>query len=465
MGENKRVVIIGGGFAGMNAAKKLGDRPGIEVVIIDKRNHHLFQPLLYQVATAALNPADIAVPIRTVLSTFSNIEVKMGYAHSVDPRSRVVHADFGDVPYDYLLMACGASHSYFGHDEWEIHAPGLKSLEEATEIRRRILESYEKAELHTDPEMQKQYLTFIVVGGGPTGVEMAGALGEISRFTLGKEFRNIDPKRARVILVEGGPKILPGFDPDLAERATRDLENLGVTIWTNSIVTDIRNDGISIGKERIKANTVLWAAGIGSAPISHTLGVSLDRAGRVVVQSDLSIQEYPEIFVAGDQACVLDDNGKPLPGIAPVAIQQGNFIPDNIIADLKGKPRKDFRYFDKGIMATIGRERAVVQTHGLKFSGFVAWLAWLFVHIMYLVSFRNRFLVLAQWFWSYLTFRRGTRLITTRSWRSRQLHRQEGASGKKSAPRRGNAGAIGKVAGVSKKKSKKSAKKRAPGRK
>jgi NADH dehydrogenase len=309
--------------------------------------------------------------------------------------------------------------------------------------------------------MQKQYLTFIVVGGGPTGVEMAGALGEISRFTLGKEFRNIDPKRARVILVEGGPKILPGFDPDLAEKATRDLENLGVTIWTNSIVTDIRNDGISIGKERIKANTVLWAAGIGSVPISHSLGVSLDRAGRVIVQGDMSVREYPEIFVAGDQACVLDDNGKPLPGIAPVAIQQGNFIPDNILADLKGKPRKDFHYFDKGIMATIGRERAVVQTHGLKFSGFIAWLAWLFVHIMYLVGFRSRFLVFSQWFWSYVTFRRGTRLITTRSWRTRQQHKLESAAGKTARRPAAKKKAKAKGAAASaKKKSKKSAKKK-----
>ncbi len=462
MSDKKRVVIIGGGFAGLNTARKLSGRSDFHITIIDKRNHHLFQPLLYQVATAALNPADIAVPIRTIFSKYANVEVMMGYAYSVDPVEKVVHTDIGDINYDYLVLACGATHSYFGHDEWETHAPGLKSLEEATEIRRRILESYEKAEIHRDPEIQKKYLTFVVVGGGPTGVEMAGALGEISRFTLSKEFRNIDPKRSRVILIEGGQRILPGFDTELSEQATRDLENLGVTIWTNSIVTDIRSDGLFIGKERIQASTILWAAGVGSVPLNKSLGVAQDRMGRIIVNKDLSIQEYPEIFVAGDQACFIDENGDPLPGIAPVAIQQGHHVPENILADVRGKARKDFHYFDKGIMATIGRERAVVQVGKLKFSGFIAWLAWLFVHIMYLIGFRNRILVLAQWFWSFLTFRRGTRIITTRSWRSKNLTTEGVPITGASMAREKKKAAAGKKKSVAKKtSSKKSSKKKA----
>lgn len=468
-GGTKKVIIIGGGFGGINVARKLGGKPGISVTIIDKKNHHLFQPLLYQVASAALNPADIAVPIRTIMSRYSNIDVLMSRVQSVDPEARTITTDFGEMSYDILVLACGAEHSYFGNDHWEVHAPGLKSLEEATEIRRRILESYERAEIHTDPEIQKQYLTFVVVGGGPTGVEMAGALGEISRFTLSREFRRIDPKRARVILIEGGPRILPSFDVKMSERASRDLENMGVTIWTNSKVTDIHHDGLTIGKEQIRSNTILWAAGIGPAPINKSLGVELDRQGRIPVNEYLQIPEYPDIFVVGDQAHFKGKDGQPLPGIAPVAIQQGIHVARSILNRAKGKEELPFKYVDKGIMATIGRERAVVQSGGFHFHGFFAWVMWLVVHIMYLIGFRNRFLVFAQWFWSYMTLRRGTRLITAKSWRTRQekllMARVADARGKQISARKDLAGAEKRAAegttAVKKKSARKTAKKAA----
>ena len=414
--ERRKVVIVGGGFAGLNAAKRLAGRKDFQVTLIDQKNHHLFQPLLYQVATAALNPADIALPIRSIFSRFRNIEVLMGSVESVDPHNKLVRADIGEIPYDSLILACGATHSYFGHDEWEIHAPGLKSLEEATEYRRRILTAFEQAETTRDKALQKQLLTFVVVGGGPTGVEMAGALGEISRYTFNRDFRRIDPKRTRVILVEAGPRILPAFDEELSERASRDLENLGVTIWTDSIVTNIDEEGVTIGSESIKASNVFWAAGVGAPGVNRTLSTPLDRLGRLIVEPDLSIKEYHDIFVVGDQANFSHtQDGQPLPGIAPVALQQGKWVAENLIREYRGKERQPFRYLDKGIMATIGRERAVVQTAGLKFTGFIAWVAWLVIHIMYLIGFKNRFIVGIQWFWSYLTLRRGARLITART--------------------------------------------------
>lgn len=416
--EVKRVIIIGGGFAGINAAKTLGGKKGIRVTLIDRRNHHLFQPLLYQVAMAALSPADIAVPIRAILSGYKNVDVLLGNVTGIDYKAKVVKADFGDLPYDYVILACGASHSYFGHNEWEPHAPGLKSLEEATEIRRRVLTAFENAEREKDREKQRELLTFIVVGAGPTGVELAGALGEISRYTLGRDFRNIDPSRARVILIEGGPRILPTFHPSLSEKAARALESLGVTIWTSSVVTDVRADGLSIGKESIAARTIVWAAGVQPSELNKSLGVELDRGGRIIVEEDLSIKGHPEVFATGDQAHFSHKLTQPIAGLCPAAIQEGKHAAANILADLKGKKRKPFRYLDKGTMATIGRSFGIVQTKSLKLGGFVAWLGWLFVHIFYLIGFRNRLIVFIQWAWSYVTLSRGARLITSREWRT-----------------------------------------------
>lgn len=416
------VVIVGGGFAGLNAAKELGDRPGIRVTVIDRRNHHLFQPLLYQVAMAAISPADIAVPIRSIVSEFENIEVILAPVLSIDRQNKKVVCDYREIPYDYLILACGATHSYFGRDDWEDNAPGLKSIEEATEIRRRVFLSYELAEREENVDRQKEYLTFIVVGGGPTGVELAGALGEISRYTLESNFRNINPKRTRIILIEAGPRILPAFDADLSEHAARELERLGVTIWTNTSVTEVRSDGVIAGGENIRARTILWAAGVLGNGMNRTLGVELDRQSRVIVEADMSIPGSPDVFVVGDQASFSHTaDGKALPGLAPVAIQQGKHVAKNIIAEVKGKERKPFVYFDKGIMATIGRTDAVVQSGSMRLTGFFAWLMWIVVHIAYLISFRNRVMVLFQWGWSYFNFRRGARLIRSKIWKTREL--------------------------------------------
>ena len=456
--EVVHVVIVGGGFAGLNAAKELGDRPGIRVTVIDRRNHHLFQPLLYQVAMAAISPADIAVPIRSILSEFENIEVILAPVLSIDRQNKKVVCDYREISYDYLILACGATHSYFGRDDWEENAPGLKSIEEATEIRRRVFLSYELAEREENVDRQKEYLTFIVVGGGPTGVELAGALGEISRYTLESNFRHINPKRTRIILIEAGPRILPAFDAVLSEHAARELERLGVTIWTNTSVTEVRSDGVIAGGENIRARTILWAAGVLGNGMNRTLGVELDRQGRVIVEADMSIPGSPDVFVVGDQASFSHTaDGKALPGLAPVAIQQGKHVAKNIIAEVKGKERKPFVYFDKGIMATIGRTDAVVQSDSVRLTGFFAWLVWVVVHIAYLISFRNRVMVLFQWGWSYFNFRRGARLIRSKIWKTRELEatldRQREArmaslkAGKKSAGR----GAARKTASAKKK--------------
>jgi len=413
----KRVLIVGGGFVGLNAAKGLGNVPDLEVTVIDRTNHHLFQPLLYQVAMAGLSPADIAAPIRSLLSRYRNVRVLQGEVLSVDLQRQMAVADFGELPFDYLITACGARHSYFGHDEWEEFAPGLKNLEQATEIRRRVLLAYEEAERSNVPEDRKRLLTFVVVGGGPTGVELAGAIGEMSRFTLARDFRNIDAKLARVILLEAGSRILPMFSEPLAARATRDLEHLGVQVWTGSAVTKIDADGVEIGAERIRAATVLWAAGVKASPLGQAMGLTVDRQGRVIVEPDLSIPGHPNIFVAGDQSCFTHQTGKPLPGTAPVAMQQGQYVAQAIRLDLAGKPRSPFRFTDKGQMATIGRSRAIVEMGRLKFTGFFAWLTWLVVHIYFLTGFRNRLLVVLQWAWSYLSFHRGARLIVTKDWR------------------------------------------------
>ena len=340
-----------------------------------------------------------------------------GEVLSVDLQRQVAVTDFGELPFDYLITACGARHSYFGHDEWEEFAPGLKNLEQATEIRRRVLLAYEQAERSHVPEDRKRLLTFVVVGGGPTGVELAGAIGEMSRFTLARDFHNIDAKLARVIMLEAGPRILPMFSEQLAARATRDLEHLGVQVWTGSAVTKIDADGVEIGEERIRAATVLWAAGVKASPLGQAMGLEVDRQGRVVVEPDMSIPGQPNVFVAGDQSCFTHQTGKPLPGTAPVAMQQGQYLAKAIRLDLAGKPRVPFRFTDKGQMATIGRSRAIVEMGRLKFTGFFAWLTWLVVHIYFLTGFKNRLLVVLQWAWSYLSFHRGARLIVTKDWR------------------------------------------------
>ncbi len=414
-----RVVIVGGGFAGLNAAKGFRRAKHVHVTLIDRRNHHLFQPLLYQVAMAGLSPADIAAPIRSILSKQKNAHVLQGEVKSVDFDGKKVKADFGDVPYDYLILACGAKHSYFGKDHWERFAPGLKTVEQATEIRRRVLTAFEQAERSTNADEQRRLLTFVVVGGGPTGVELAGAIGEMSRFTLARDFRNIEPALARVILIEGGPRILSMFSPKLSKRATRDLESLGVQVWTSSLVNQVDESGVEVSEERISAGTVLWAAGVQASSLGSKLNLEVDRTGRVVVEADLSVKGHPNVFVAGDQAHV-DHSGSPLPGLAPVAMQQGRFLAKNILRELDGSQRQEFQYKDKGQMATIGRSRAITEVGRFRLGGFGAWIAWLVIHIYYLTGFRRRLLVVLSWAWSYLTFRRGARLIVGKQWRFHQ---------------------------------------------
>ncbi len=414
----KKIVIVGGGFGGLNAAKALAGKRDVSLTLIDRRNHHLFQPLLYQVATAGLSPAEIAMPIRSILTGFPNTHTILANVQQVDAAGKKLITDAGVVPFDTLILACGSKHSYFGHSEWEAFAPGLKTLEQATEIRRRVLLAFELAERETDPDRQKQLLTFVVVGGGPTGVELAGALGEISRFTLSKDFKNIDPARTRVMLIEAGPRVLASFSEKLAKRAARDLERMGVQIWTSSRVTGVSAEGVQLGTEALRAATVLWAAGVAPSSLGKTLGVPLDRVGRVVVEADLSVKGFPYLFVIGDQACSTGEDGQALPGLAPVAIQQGRWAARNILADLAGRPRKPFKYYDKGQMATIGRMKAVAQTKTLQFAGLLAWLAWLVVHIYYLIGFKNRLFVLFDWAWAYVTFNRGARLIVQKEWRS-----------------------------------------------
>lgn len=414
----KHVIIIGGGFAGLNTAKKLGNNKNYRVTIIDRRNHHLFQPLLYQVSTAALSPADIATPIRALLSDYKNITVLLGELKNVDLKSKKIITDFGDYEYDYLVLACGAKHSYFGKNEWETFAPGLKTLEQATEIRRRILLAFEMAERDTSPENQKQKQTFVVVGGGPTGVEMAGAIAEIARLTLSDDFKNINPARTRVILIETGPRILASFNPSLSEKAAENLEHLGVHVWTNSKVTAINADGVFIGSEFVAAATVVWAAGVAPSGINQKLGVPLDPGGRVIVEPELNIKDYPEVFVLGDQAHFKGDDGRPLPGLAPVATQQGRHLAKNLNLIALGKAPKAFQYVDKGFMATIGRNKAIAQVGSLKLSGFIAWLAWLVIHVYFLIGFKNRVAVILQWIWSYVTYNKGARLITSKDWQT-----------------------------------------------
>jgi NADH:ubiquinone reductase (H+-translocating) len=413
----KKIVIIGGGFAGLNAAKGLGNCDDAEILLIDRSNYHLFQPLLYQVAMAGLSPAEIAVPLRSILSKYKNIRILQGEAQRVNPDEKYVTTTIGRFDYDYLILACGAFHTYFGNEQWEPHAPGLKTLEQATEIRRRVLSAFEQAEAESDPEKMSRHLTFIIVGGGPTGVELAGALGELSRHTLAKDFKNIDPTFARVILIEAGPRILPSFSGKLARKAARSLEYLGVEVWTNKRVTLVDETGIEIGKEKLLATTVIWAAGIRAARLPTGVDVDIDPQGRVMVLPDLSVKGHPEIFVAGDQARLSDGKGKPLPGIAPVAQQQGKYLAQIICGNIRGETGKPFQYKDRGQLATIGRSRAVLEYGWLHWSGFPAWFMWVVIHIYFLIGFQNRLFVFLRWASSYLSFSRGARLVVNKTWR------------------------------------------------
>lgn len=435
--ERKRVVIVGGGFGGLEAAKALDGAP-VEVVLIDRANYHLFQPLLYQVAMAGLSPGEIASPIRGILSGQENVRVLLGHVSRVDLEGKRVYVGDEPITYDWLVLAVGAKTAYFGHDEWEKDAPGLKTVEDALEIRRRVLLAFERAERIADPRERKALLTFVVIGGGPTGVELAGAIAELSRNVLSKDFDAIDPREAKVILLEAGPRILPSFPEDLAQSAVEQLAELGVEVKTGARVTSIDEQGalletggaddvpgLGSGREktRLSSATVLWAAGVRANPLASALGAKTDRQGRVIVESDCTVPGHPDVFAIGDMAH-FEENGKLLPGVSPVALQQARYVAKIIRweADSDGRPaRAPFSYFDKGSMATIGRSRAIAWARGIKMRGFIAWLAWLVIHIFYLIGFRNRVSVLLNWVWSYLFWARGARLITSTGWHPGEL--------------------------------------------
>jgi NADH:ubiquinone reductase (H+-translocating) len=408
-----QIVIVGAGFGGLEAAKKLGkEGEAVRVTMIDRTNHHLFQPLLYQIATAALSPADIAAPIRAILSDFPNTEVILAEVKSVDVAAKTVNIGDREIAYDYLILATGARHSYFGHDEWEKLAPGLKSLEDAVEIRRRLLLAFEYAEKITDEAAKAAAMTFVVIGGGPTGVEMAGAIAEIARYTLEKDFRHIDPASARVILVEGDPRILSAFPEDLSASAMKQLKQLGVDVRVGVHAKNLTEAGLEIGDEFIPCRVKIWAAGNTASSVGKTIGVPVDKAGRVIVNDDLTIPGHSEVQVIGDLANFAHQGDKPLPGVSPVAMQQGRHAARNILGMIDGRKPQRFHYWNKGSMATIGRNKAVADLNYLHLSGLPAWMVWLFVHIIFLVGFRNRIAVLIQWAWSYITFNKGARLIT-----------------------------------------------------
>jgi NADH dehydrogenase len=414
--KKPHVVVLGGGFGGLYATKALARAP-VSVTLVDARNHHLFQPLLYQVATAALSPGDIAVPIRRILRSQTNATVVLAKALAIDTAKKRVRLDEGELDYDLLIVATGATDSYFGHDAWAPFAPGLKSIEDALDIRKRVLLAYEEAEREPDPVIQQEWLTFVVVGGGPTGVELAGALAEISRHVLEDDFRRIDPKSARVVLVEAGPRILPTFEEASSAKAKEQLARLGAEVLTEARVTNIDAGGVTLKtrgsteEERMAARTVLWGAGVTASPLAATLRVPLDRAGRVRVLPDLSVPGAPDVFVIGDLAA-LEQDGKLVPGVAPAAMQEGRIAAKNIARRVRGEATVPFRYVDKGSLATIGRASAVAEIGSLRLSGLLAWLAWLFIHILFLIGFRNRYLVLSEWAWGYVTYERGARLIT-----------------------------------------------------
>jgi NADH dehydrogenase len=405
-----RVVIVGGGFAGLEAAKILGGAD-VDLTVIDRHNHHLFQPLLYQVATAGLGAPDISAPLRRILRGDPHTSVLMADVTGVERANRTLATTRSRLPYDYLVLATGATDSYFGHEEWRDHAPGLKTLDDALEIRRRILLAFERAEQETDEAAQRALLTFVIVGAGPTGVELAGAIAEMARHTLAGEFRRFDPRQARVILLDAADRVLPAYPPDLSAAARAQLERMCIEVRTGAAVEHIDAGGVDAGGQRIAARTVLWAAGVAASPLGTTLGVATDRAGRVLVEPDLSIPGDPRVFVVGDLAALRQQDGSPVPGVAPAAMQQGRHVARNVLRRIAGEPTAAFTYVDKGSLATIGRSAAVADVFGLHFSGLSAWLAWLFVHVLYLVGFRNRVSVMFDWAWAYVTYQRGARVI------------------------------------------------------
>jgi NADH dehydrogenase len=409
-GDPPRVVIVGAGFGGLYAAKALRRAP-VKITVLDRHNHHTFQPLLYQVATGGLNPSDIATPIRRILRAQKNARVLLADVSSIDVAAKEVVFRGGRIGYDILILAAGATHSYFGHDAWAVHAPGLKSIEDALDIRRRVFLAYEAAEHETDHKRRRDLMTFVVVGAGPTGVELAGALAEIATHTLRHDFRTIDPGEARVVLLEGAKNVLPSYQAKLCEKARRQLEELGVEVRTSTLVTAIDEGGVWLGEERLAARTVLWGAGVAASPLARSLGVPLDKAGRVLVNPDLTVPGREDIYVIGDLASLTQD-GAPVPGVAPAAIQGGRHAGLNIRRALRGQARRPFRYLDKGSLATIGRAAAVADFSAFTMSGFFAWIAWFAIHIFFLIGFRNRFVVIFQWGWSYMTYDRGARLIT-----------------------------------------------------
>lgn len=408
-----RVVIVGGGFAGLEAARALAKAP-VEIILIDRQNHHCFQPLLYQVATAALSPADIAWPIRSILNRQPNLRVIMAKVTGVDTQARIVHTDEIDLPYDYLVLASGVTHAYFGHDEWESVAPGLKQLEDARHIRARFLLAFERAEAKDDPTLRRKLLTFVVVGGGPTGVEMAGAMAEVANETLKSDFREIDPRMSRIVLIEAGPRILPALPENLSNYAQRSLEKMGVEVMVNTRVTGCDADGVALDNTRIDVSTIVWAAGVVASPAAEWIHADHDRAGRIIVGPDLSVPGLQNVFAAGDLASVKDKDGKPVPGIAPAAKQMGRYIGRLIASRMTGdKDEKPFVYSHAGDLATVGRRAAVVKIGRFELTGFIGWLFWGVAHIYFLIGLRNRFVVAVTWLWSYVTFRRGARLIST----------------------------------------------------
>jgi NADH dehydrogenase len=423
--KRPHVVIVGGGFAGLHAARALRRAP-VDVTLLDRRNHHVFQPLLYQVATAGLAAPEIAAPLRSILRRQANTAVLMADVVSVDVSRRVAVLSDGEMPYDYLILATGATHSYFGHNAWARHAPGLKSIEDALEIRRRLFVAFERAERETDVAARSAWLTFLVVGGGPTGVELAGTLAEIARHTLAREFRRIDPSRARVVLLEGTDRVLPPYPPGLSQKARQQLEGLGVEVRTSALVTGVDEGGVWLGAERLAARTVLWAAGVAASPVGRSLGAAVDRAGRVKVEKDLTLAGRPEVFVAGDLAA-FEQDGRPVPGVAPAAMQMGRHAARNIRRSVAGQPLLPFRYVDKGSLATIGRRAAVADFGRVRLWGFPAWMAWLGIHIFFLIGFRNRLVVLLDWAAAYVTYQRSARLI---------LFEPQAAGGQGDAPQR-----------------------------
>ncbi len=419
MADLHRVVILGGGFGGLSAALRLRRTP-VQVTLIDRCNYHLFQPLLYQVATGTLSPANISSPLRYILKQQKNTRVLLAEATGVDVANRRVILSDGAIEYDTLVVATGSSHQYFGHDEWEQYAPGLKTVEDATDMRRRILLAFETAERETDPEKLRTLMTFVIVGGGPTGAELAGALAEIANDTLRRDFRNIDPSSARIILVEGGDRVLPAYPPQLSAAAKKMIERLGVTVRTGAVVTDIQKDSVTVregdASEIIPTRTILWAAGVLGSPLGRIIagetGAPVDKMGRVMVEPDLSVPGHPEIFVIGDLANFAHQTGKPLPGVAQPAIQEGDYVARTIVRRLRGEKTAPFHYFDKGNLAVIGRGAAVADLNWLRLSGLPAWLIWIFIHLMYIVEFQNRLLIFVQWAWFYFSYDRSARLIT-----------------------------------------------------